>query len=343
MKAKPITITGIARHLGLSIATVSYALNGRGEEMKIAPATVDRIKAAAKEMGYQPNFFAHNLKRQRTDTVGVIFADLEENWAHRVLRGMIGVFDQVGYTPILGVHFWDKQREEREIISLLQRKVDALICFPQAESRELYSSLVAQKKNLLLLGDTLPELNEASYVAWDSGEAAGTVVRHLIASGRKRIAFVGPDHRTLMTLARYDAYRQCLAEAGLPIRDEWVIWERSGEVPIETVADLVRSKATGRTRRPDALFVVNDGLALPLLEGLEDLGIRIPEEIAVASMGDLSFSGSRSIGLTSVHEPCEELGAELARTSLEMIRKPQGKAIHRRIAGNRLEPRRTAP
>lgn len=342
MKQKPLTITALARHLNLSIATVSYALNGRGREMKIPEATIARVKAAADELGYQPNFFAHNLRRQKTDTIGIVFADLEENWAHRVLRGMTGVFDEAGYTPLLGVHFWDKAREEREVMSFLQRRVDALICFPQPESRGLYESLLTQKKKLLLLGDTLPGLDDANYIAWDSGEAARTVMRHLIASGRRRIAFVGPDHRTTMTLARYEAYCGCLAEAGLPLRNDWVIWEKSGVIPTEAVVRLLREDRP-EADKPDALFVVNDGLALPLLEELDKASIRIPEQVAVASMGDLFLSRHRAIGLTSVHEPCEELGVELARAALALIKKPRLKAVQTRIPGNVLERRRTAP
>lgn len=340
MKQKPVTITSLARHLNLSIATVSYVLNGRGKEMKIPEATVERVRAVADEMGYRPNFFAHNLRRKQTDTVGVIFADLEENWAHRVLRGMMDVLDNGGYTPILGVHFWQTGREEREIMSFLQRRVDALVCFPQPKSRELYAELLRQKHKLLLLGDTLPDLPEANYVAWDSGQAAAVVVSHLIASGRKRIAFVGPDHPTTMTLARFEAYRDCLQRAGLEQRSEWVVWEKSGDIPMDAVIGLFKA---GAASRPDALFVVNDGLALPLLEVLDKHGIDVPGQVAVASMGDLSLSGHRAIGLTSIHEPCEELGAELGRTVMQLIEKPQSEPIQTRIASNDLVCRRTAP
>jgi LacI family transcriptional regulator len=338
MKSKPVTITALARHLNLAIATVSYALNGRGPEMKIAEATIKRVREAADELGYQPNFFAHNLRRQKTDTIGVVFADLEENWAHRILKGMVSVFDPVGYTPLLSVHFWEKEREAREIQSFLQRKVDALICFPQPSNRDLYRQLIAQKKKLLLLGDTLPDLPEANYVAWNSGEAAATVVRHLIATGRKRIAFIGPDHRTTMTLARHQAYCDCLAEAGLPVRPEWIVWEKSGSVPIERVESLL----TGPGEKPDALFVVNDGLALPLLEALDRMKISIPDQVAIASMGELSHSSHSGISLTSVHEPCEELGAELAKAALALIEQKDAEAIQELVDGNMLSVRRSS-
>ncbi|EIQ00535.1 transcriptional regulator [Opitutaceae bacterium TAV1] len=339
MTAKPVTITALARHLDLSIATVSYALNGRGREMKLPEATIERVCAAAAEMDYRPNFFAHNLRRKHTDTVGVIFAALDENWAHRVLWGMTRVFDRAGLTPLLGVHFWDQAREEREIHSFLQRRVDALICFPQPENLDLYRTLIRQKQKLILLGDTLPDLPEASYAAWDSGEAARVAIRHLLASGRKRIAFVGPDPRMTMTKARYQAYLDCLAEAGLPLREDRVVWARSGEIPRDAVVRLVSQPAS----RPDALFVVNDGLALPLLETLTKVGVKIPDQIAVASMGDLLASGHEAIGLTSMHEPCEELGEALAGAALTLIRKPNTKPLHLLIPGNTLTCRKTAP
>jgi len=338
---KPVTITTLARHLGMGVSTVSYVLNGRGPEMKIAESTIKRVQEAAEELGYEPNFFAHNLRRKHTETIGVIFADLEENWAHRVLKGMVGVFDEVGYTPLLGVHFWEKQREEREIRSFLQRKVDALICFPLPESIDTYKQLIRQNKKLLLLGDTLPDLPEADYVAWNSAEAVTTVMRHLIASGRKRIAFVGPDHRTSMTLARYQAYCDCLTDAGLPLRPEWVLWESSGLVPRDALVKMLKGR--GRSKKPDALFVMNDGLALPILEILSSNNIGVPEELAVASIGDLLASGHDSIGLTSVHEPCEELGVELAKAAMKLIQDPKCGKIQKSISGNVLRARRTAP
>lgn len=186
----------------------------------------------------------------------------------------------------------------------------------------------------------MPGLPEASYAAWDSGEAAKVAIRHLLASGRRRIAFVGPDPRMTMTKARYQAYCDCLDEAGLPLREEWVVWARSGEIPRDAVARLVSQNAASA---PDALFVVNDGLALPLLETLTKAGVQIPGQIAVVSMGDLLASGHETIGLTSMREPCEELGEALAGAALTLIRKPNTKPLHLLIPGYTLARRKTAP
>ncbi|MDR1280115.1 MAG: LacI family transcriptional regulator [Opitutaceae bacterium] len=342
MSSGTITIATLARHLGLGAATVSYALNGRGPEMKISESTVERIRAAADELGYQPNFFASTLRRQRTDSIGVVFADLSDNWADRVLKGMLRVLDGHGYMPLISVHLWDKAREEREVQSLLKRKVDALICLPLPESRAFYKKLMAQKQKLLLLSDTLPDLPEASYVAWDSGKAAREVMEHLLASGRRRIAFVGPTHPTIMTLARYQAYCDCLREARLPLREDWIIWEKSGVVPTEAVRRLL-DDTTARKNRPDALFVLNDALALRLLENIREMGVRIPEDVALASMGDFLTSSHRSISLTSIPEPCEEMGEEIARAALKMIRSKRSQRIQQLISGLPLVPRNTAP
>lgn len=339
--SKSLTITELARHLGLATTTVSYALNGRGPEMKIAKQTVARIHKAAKELGYQPNFFAHNLRRKHTETIGIIFADLEENWAHRILRGIVSVFDKASYTPLLAVHFWETEREKREIQSLFQRKVDALICFPLPQSIEVYKQLIRQKKKFIFLGDTLPDLPQANYLAWDFGQAATTVMQHLIGRGYRRIGFVGPDHPTRMTLARFQAYRNNLEQAGLPLNPKWIIWEKSGQVPREAVLNMVKVKKA--SERPDALFIMNDGLALPLLEVLETNGIRVPQQVAIASIGDLLASGHESIGLTSVHEPCKELGKGLAEATLELIRDDGEIKIQRNISSNILKLRRTAP
>ncbi|AHF92782.1 LacI family transcription regulator [Opitutaceae bacterium TAV5] len=341
MSSKTVTIAALARHLGLGAATVSYALNGRGPEMKISESTVERIRAAADELGYQPNFFASTLRRQRTDSIGVVFADLSDNWADRVLKGMLRVLDGHGYMPLISVHLWDKAREEREVQSLLKRKVDALICLPLPESRDFYKKLMAQKQKLLLLSDTLPDLPEASYVAWDSGKAAREVMEHLLASGRRRIAFVGPTHPTTMTLARYQAYCDCLGEAGIALREDWIIWEKSGVVPTEAVARLLGS--SNARNRPDALFVLNDALALRLLEKIREMGVRIPEEVALASMGDFLTSSHQSISLTSAPEPCEEIGAEIAKAALKMIRSKRAQRIQLRIPGQPFVPRNTAP
>lgn len=345
--AKPVsqsvTSTTIAQRLGLSRATVSYVINGQAKERKISEETVRRVLEMAEELRYVPNELARSLRLQQTGVIGLVSRGLGYNWIERILVGMLPIFDRESSTPFLSMSYWDAAREQRELESLLQRRVDGIICVPMPYNIEMYRQIMRRGIPFVFLGDALEGLPKASHVVWDSGRATRVALEHLIQTGRRRIGFIGADHQTLWTKIRLQTYRQTMREHGLKVREAWIAWElfdfsyhaREG---IEAMVDKVLP-AGGDW--PDALFVSSDALAMIILDILHARGIRVPEDVAVIGLGDLFMSDHSGISLSTVREPTEELGRQAAEAVFELIKKPEQGPIQKIIQCDELFVRRT--
>jgi len=339
--SRPVRLEEIARHAGVSRSTVSIVLRGRGKERKISKETITRVRDSAERLNYVPNHMARSLRLQRSGMVGVLVSNLRADWAESVMGGMLDVFGPSGYTPFVAIHRFDAELAHRQLLSCLQRRDEGIICQPMPAEAELYALIRRSGVPLIFLGDRPADLPEVNFVGWDSSAAARVAVEHLVQTGRKRIAFVGVDYPMEMTRGRVRAYLDVLHEAGLPVKDEWI-----ANTPIEWSPERILDWSFERlladdSEYPDAIFALNDGIALLLLDALEARGVRVPEDLALIGMGDLPMTGHRGIGLSTVKEPCEEMGRQAAEVMLDLIANPKKAPIHRLIPGKELKVRRT--
>lgn len=191
---RPITSTELARKLGLSTTTVSFVLNGLAEEKKIAPKTAQRVLAAAEKHNYIPNPFARSLHKKRSGVIGVILGNFKMDYAEAAMQGMRRVFDATGHVPFVAMHSFETERNRKELLSSLNRRDEGIIAFPLPECDEVYAKIAKSGQPLVLFGEVLPGLENISSVTWDSAAAARAAVQHLVAIGRRRIAFIGVDY-----------------------------------------------------------------------------------------------------------------------------------------------------
>jgi len=335
-----VTLSTIAKHVGLSRATVSVVLSGQGERQRIAPDTVRRVQEAARALEYVPNQLARSLRQRRTHVVGVLLPGFTDDWADRIVRGMRPVLEAAGYIDLITSHDFDADRERQRIESLVQRQVDAIVTVPLARDRDAYVDLLRRvHMPLVFLGDTIDGMeDEVSFVAWDSGRAAAAAVRHLLDTGRRRVGYLGPEHDTTMTRARRAAYERTLADAGLPARPRW-----QGTWPVGAHMDgpLARILALPAGERPDAFFCLNDSVAFNVLRRAPALGVAVPRDFALVGMGDLPLAGPEALGVSTMVEPCEAIGRAAAEVALSLIERPDGGAVRRMIDHVELKPRAT--
>ena len=342
MPRLPITSAMIAQKLSVSRATVSIVLNGHGEARKISARTIERVVTTARELGYAPDRAARNLRTRRSGVVGVLLADFRMDWSERVMTGMAEVFDPDIHTALVATHRFDVARHRKELMAAVQRRDEAIIVQPVPGQDELYRQVMRSGVPLIFLGDRpLADLPTASFAGWDSAAAAHTAVEHLVATGRTRIGHISVEHALRMTLERTATFRRVLTESGLRINERWIaIPPPGGDVAGMLAGILERMFAPG-AEHPDALFMLNDGLALTLLEVLDQRGIRVPDDVAVIGLGDLPLTGHRGISLSTVREPCEEMGRAAARAALTLIADPGKAPLIAPIPGNELKARRT--
>lgn len=340
MPTRSISGLQLAKKLGLSHATVSFVLNGIGEKRKISKATIDRVLAAAKRYNYAPNRFGRSMKSQRSGMISVILANFKMDWAEHVMTGMRKVFDQSELIPFVSTHSFDEDRNRRELLSFLERRDNGLITMPTMGCLELYREIAKARLPVVFLGDEIPELTPLiSSVMWDPREGIRAAIAHLAATGRKNIAFLGMDYRGLRTQHRFKAFREALNRQGLPVRRHLISRPPATGTAEQIVNASLDQFFGNRKDRPDAIFALNEGLAMPALAALENRGLRVPEDLAVVSMGRPPYD---SIGLSSIPEPIEEMAEMAAQLLLDIIEQRVKPPVHKSIATSEFFSRRTS-
>jgi LacI family transcriptional regulator len=332
-----VTVSTIAQRVGVAPCTVSSVLNGQAKKRRIQEKTANRILEEAQRLNYVPNELARGLRSRHSGVLGLVVAGLENDWAERILLGVNQVSDAEGYLPMLLTHRWIAERERRGLVSLQQRRVDGIITIPLPECAEDYRRTARRGVPVVFLGDALLEAPEISYVAWDKGPAVHTAVRHLVEAGGRRIGFIALERHTALSAVRLQAFEQELARAGLVCEPQWIQWVRQEA----DVRGALQRMYEGGGAGPDAIFAGDDGIALQVLAELYRMGLRVPQNVLLAGMGDLWKGDEMGAGLTTVREPCEEIGRLAAETVLELLQHPQRAPIRKLVPGVELKVRRS--
>jgi LacI family transcriptional regulator len=347
----------VARRAGVSTSTAARALGGYGT---VSPATAARVRDAADDVGYRANSVARSMITGRTMTLGVIVADVENEFFARLIRGFTDVAGEHGFDVLL-LNTDEQLESERSGLSLLlERRVDGIAVAP-ASSRHAdhLREAIAGGTALLLVDRRVPRLT-ADMVGIDSVAAARRAVLHLLEAGHRRIGIVsgaglppgrrhvsrdGPgapggvgsdsDLQIVSTgQDRLQGYRQALEAYGLPVAPELV---RLGGFRREEA----RHEAAALLALPDpptALFATDGTLCLGALEAVRDAGLDLPDDLSLIGFDDTAWAGV--VGLTVMDQPAHEIGALAARRLVARVQGDGGRA-RRYLLPPRLVERRS--
>lgn len=341
------TIVSIANELSISPSTVSYVLRGQEKKVGISERTAQRVKDRARQLGYVPNHLARSLQRKRTGLISVLFTGLQLDYAEHITEGIEKVLDVYDYSAIILRH--TSRELERDALSnvhsksmqILARRDEGVICQPHMRFKQDYITLMNANIPVVFIGSLLEDmagLERVNSVVWDCSKPVELAVNHLIEIGRKKIGFVGSRHGVASDMTRFETYTAVLRSRGLQVNPDWVVWGSGYKtVPFDLVKKMFREP----TDRPDAIFALNDSIGITLLEMLADLGLNVPDDVAVIGMGNLSITGFRGVGLSTVEEPQELLGIKAAELILDLINKKCVPPVHRRVEWNKLIARKS--
>lgn len=303
------TIKDIARAANVSYSTVSRALN---RKEGVGAATRERIFAIAKEFGYTPNAIAQGLVTQRTKTIGLVLPDVTNPFFPEVAAGVELAADELGLSVFLCNTNWDKDKEERYLRLLAQRRVDGIIV-----------SLIANEPEELVrdaVGDTpvvyvnhAPLRTERPFVAIDEDSGSYMATRHLIDQGYATVGFIGAEAGGITSTPRLHGYRRAIVDAGFEYDQRYVGLPRAGE---NSGSDIIM-RMIGEGSCPRAVFAQNDVTAFSVIQGAQACGIRVPEDLAVIGFDDIPTAGFEAVGLSTIRQPKRELG----RLSVELLRR----------------------
>jgi DNA-binding LacI/PurR family transcriptional regulator len=310
---KHATIVDIAKKLGISASTVSRALNDHPD---IKKETKEQVKKTAKELRYYPNPIAQSLKNNRTKTIGVIVPEIKHDFFSSAISGIEEVAYQSGYTIIL---CQSNESFEREVINtnmlMHHRVAGMLVSISQnTKSGDHFQDLIKRRIPLVFF-DRVCEDVVASKVVIDDYKSAFDAVSFLIVKGYKRIAHFGGPKELDICKKRLSGYIDALKRADIYLQNGFV---RYGGLHEQDGYDSMESLLTEKTI-PDAIFAVNDPVAIGAYQRIKEAGLKIPDDVAIMGFSNNKITSLVDPQLTTVDQPSFEMGKKSAEILIGII------------------------
>jgi LacI family transcriptional regulator len=318
----PATIRDVAKAAGVSVATVSRALNGQA---RVTPQTRDRIVAAAAALRFTPSSAARSLITRRTNTVGALLPDLFGEYFSELIRG-IDVKARARGLHLLVSSSHGDAAEAGAALRAMNGRVDGLLVMsPHLDTDSLAASLPVGLP-VVLISTRLDDAGIASF-AIDNHGGALAMTRHLVGRGHRRIAFIaGPDNN-YEAQERLRGYRTAIAEH-LPGVAEMVL---AGDFTEES-GWRAGSEIAAMPQRPQAVFAGNDMMAIGCMSALAEAGLAVPRDIAIAGFDDIPIARYVNPSLTTVRVRIAELGALALDRLASAIESPgRAAAVHQTL------------
>jgi DNA-binding LacI/PurR family transcriptional regulator len=320
---RPTTLKDLAAHLNLSPSTISLVLNHSPVADAIPGETQQRVFAAARELGYRPNYIAVSLRSRRTNSIGVLVPEVSDPWAVEIVSGIESHLLAHDYTYLLTSHRRSTPKLLQDDLEMLTRRgVDGMILLA-TEVR--HSPLLP---TVVISGHRRVE--GLSNVVIDHDRAARLALTHLKELGHRRIALFRGQPGSSDTDDRSRAILRAAASLGLETPPELTL-QLSGEGEDEVFTPdaayqegyAFGQKLLGRHRDFTALFAFDDASAIGAIRAFLDAGLRVPDDVSVVGFDDIQIAAYYSPRLTTVRQPLREMGRIAARVLLERINSPQ--------------------
>ena len=308
-----ININEIARRAGVSIATVSRALNNQGP---IKEETRRRILQIVRELNYTPNLIARSLSKKKTDTIGVILPELVDEFFMDIIRGIDKEAYQTNHYVMIS-----SSHSQRNIVKTLLEfmssgRVDGVILMAPKIRQELSELLDKSKRPVVLLNCCNDKENNYVCFNIDNYKGAFSVIEHLIGHGYQRIAMIRGPEGNCDADERFRGYQEALKKHNISLDNSLIVPgefnEKSGYYGF--------LRLMNQSPKPEAIFTANDMMAVGAYEAARAGNINIPADVAVVGFDNIFLSRLLSPRLTTVHVPIVELGVKAMRYLIKMIK-----------------------
>jgi DNA-binding LacI/PurR family transcriptional regulator len=308
------TIIDIAERLGISPSTVSRALSDHPD---IKDSTKVRVRKTAKELRYSPNTIAQSLKNNRTTTIGVMIPEIKHDFFSSAISGIEEVAYQSGYSIIVCQSNESYEREVLNTSVLMDHRVAGIVASisQNTKSGEHFKDILRSKTPLVFF-DRVCEDVVANKVVIDDYKSAFDAVSYLVGKGYKRIAhFTGPKELSICR-RRLNAYVDVLKKK-LPefSPNEWILYGGLHEKDGYESMDMLLKQG----RMPDAIFAVNDPVAIGAFQRIREANLKIPSDIAIMGFSNNKIGSLLDPQLTTIDQPSFEMGKRSAELLIDMI------------------------
>jgi LacI family transcriptional regulator len=304
-----VTIAQVAMAAGVSPTTVSHVLSGK---RMVGAATRDRVQVAVRELGYRPNGVARNLRTRRSHVIAVIVPDITNPFYGMATRGLADAVEEAGFGTYVCNTDAKFEREQKFLEDVLDRGVDGVVLASVDVTQQHLAEPSRYGTPVVCLGDSV-ELPDVDRVVPDDEGGSRAATSLLVDRGSSCIAMIaGPPGAGV---ARIRGYRHALEQAGRSFDPALVReggWTRQGG------RDAMRA-LIGQGVRPDAVFCANDLMAIGAMDVVHELGLRVPEDVALVGFDDVDAATLVSPTLTTVTNPAYEAGRDAGRLLVERM------------------------
>ncbi len=300
-KAERVTIKDLAQELGLSYATVSRALN---KHPRISQKTKERVLHAAQDMGYRPNYFAKSLVKRKSNLIGLLVYDFRNTFYPELIRIIQDRAEELGYWVIQGSTDDQLDKANSLITSMMNTGVDGIIIASVREDDPTVKNLFEAGFPVVLVNRRIHE-DVGDYVVLDNEVGAFLAVKHLLKEGRRRIGMIKGPSFTSTGEERYRGYLKAIQDSGLSFENGLV---EEGFFR-EDVGHQLAKRLMSTSNPPDAILCGDDEIAMGAMRALDDMGLRVPDDVALIGFDDSRISSHPRIQLTTISQDVKKMGS----------------------------------
>lgn len=311
------TISDVAQLSGASPATVSRVMNGKP---RVNPELRERVLAAVKELGYQPNKVARSLRTRASSVLALMVSDISNPFFGSVIRGVEDVARGADYLVVLFNTDEDVERERRYLSIVIAERMAGVIISPTSE-RQTDLSPLTERGIPVVAVDRLPKTAGTDTVRSDNVEGARLATAHLLDQGYRRIGYVGGPAAATTSRERLVGYKAALRQGHVwfdrRLLSAGDFKEESGQV---RMTELLNAK-------PDAVLVANHTMAIGALRSLREAGLRYPDDLGFVSFDDPPWASLTHPSLTVMAQADLEIGRQAAHLLGKRILEPNRPAV----------------
>ncbi|MFC2107313.1 LacI family DNA-binding transcriptional regulator [Bacteroidota bacterium] len=303
---KKTSLKDIAENLNVSKTLVSFVLNGQGDSKGISSETQKKVLDKVKELNYKPNQIARGLRLGKSLTIGLIVADISNKFYAKIAKQIEKVASTYNYNVIFCSSDENPEKEIELIDMLKDRQVDGIIISTTQKRTAVFTQLKKEKYPFVLIDRHLPKLS-TNFVGVDNYTGAFEATEHLIRNGFERIAFFMISPNYLSTMKEREAgYRNALKYNGIRVNNHLI-----RTISFQDIRENVRSYLSELMKSPfhiDALFSGNNNISVAIMEYLNDMNLRIPNDLALVSFDDIDLFRFSHPSITAVSQPLDRIG-----------------------------------
>ncbi len=306
-----INIKMVAEKAGVSASTVSRVLGSK--QAYVAKETREKVLEAVQELQYTPNMHAKGLRGGRTNSIALLIPDIENEMFPPIIKGIETYARKNGYNLMLSCTNEDIDIEKNFINKMSQGAVDGFVVCSMTQNSDHVRQLQRDGIPVVLVARYYGDKINA--VVIDNFHAGYDATNYLINSGNKRIAIVVGRTDLSLYRERYEGYKAALKNADIIYDDRLVIHETSGANGLyKAIMNVLKSED-----RPDAIFATNDHKAIISMQAVNDVGLRIPEDISVLGFDNIKISKLLNPPLSTVSQPLYDMGSLAAKKLINII------------------------